>query len=146
MTALENFRGRYVWIMGDDDVPGGNALALSKTFDSFDATLRLAAMTDQTDDFRDYITATQKMRAYKGKIEGGTVPAPKAAPAREPRKESSAPKPVMRPAPAPAVPPAPEARETASPSPANGSGLLAVVAIVVLSIAAIGLAIALLLK
>src|SRR5690349_16587670 len=44
-------------------------LAISKTFDSFDATLRLAAMTDQTEDFRDYITATQKMRAYRGKIE-----------------------------------------------------------------------------
>ncbi len=125
---------------------GGNALALSKTFDSFDATLRLAAMTDQTDDFRDYITATQKMRAYKGKIEGGTVLAPKAAPAPEPRKERPPPKPVMRPAPAPVLPPAPEAREAASPSPANGSGLLAVVAIVVLSIAAIGLTIALLLK
>ena len=35
-------------------------LAIAKTFDSFDATLRLAAMTDQTEDFRDYITATQK--------------------------------------------------------------------------------------
>ena len=44
-------------------------LSIAKTFDSFDATLRLAAMTDQTEDFRDYITQTQKMRAYRGKIE-----------------------------------------------------------------------------
>ncbi|HEX5129173.1 MAG TPA: serine/threonine-protein kinase, partial [Usitatibacter sp.] len=43
---------------------------LAKTFDSFDATLRLAAMTDQTEDFREYISQTQKMRAYKGRIEG----------------------------------------------------------------------------
>src|SRR4029079_4520676 len=48
-------------------------LAISKTFDSFDATLRLAAMTDQTEDFRDYITVTQKMRAYRGKIESGPL-------------------------------------------------------------------------
>jgi len=44
------------------------AVPLAKTFDSFDATLRLAAMTDQTEDFRDYITQTQKMRALSGKV------------------------------------------------------------------------------
>src|SRR5688500_6257688 len=55
-------------------------LPIAKTFDSFDATLRLAAMTDQTDDFRDYITATQKMRAYRGKIESTSPLAPKPAP------------------------------------------------------------------
>ena len=42
----------------DDDT---KPLALNKTFDSFDATMRLAAMTDQVDDFKEYITATQKM-------------------------------------------------------------------------------------
>ena len=40
------------------------------TADARNATLRLAAMTDQTEDFREYITQTQKMRAYRGKIEG----------------------------------------------------------------------------
>ncbi|HET9580611.1 MAG TPA: serine/threonine-protein kinase, partial [Usitatibacter sp.] len=54
-------------------------IPLAKTFDSFDATLRLAAMTDQTEDFRDYISATQKMRAYRGKVE---TPAPAPAAAR----------------------------------------------------------------
>src|SRR5690606_33042028 len=62
------------------------AVPLAKTFDSFDATLRLAAMTDQTEDFRDYITATQKMRAYKGKIESSSPLAPKPA-APEPPPE-----------------------------------------------------------
>ena len=73
-----------------------------KTFDSFDATLRLAAMTDQTEDFRDYITATQKMRAYRGKIEAGSPLAPKRR-----RRE-----PLGRPAPrlAPAEPDAPTRR------------------------------------
>ncbi len=47
-----------------------NALKLAKQFDSFDATMRLAALTQQTEEFRDYISETQKMRAYKGKIEG----------------------------------------------------------------------------
>lgn len=56
---------------GRDDDPAA-PLPLNKTFDSFDATLRLAAMTNQTEDFRDYITVTQKMRAYKGKIEPGS--------------------------------------------------------------------------
>ena len=46
------------------------ALKLAKQFDSFDATMRLAALTQQTEEFRDYISETQKMRAYKGKIEG----------------------------------------------------------------------------
>ncbi|HEX7607269.1 MAG TPA: serine/threonine-protein kinase, partial [Usitatibacter sp.] len=66
----------------DDDT---KPLALNKTFDSFDATMRLASMTDQVDDFKEYITATQKMRAYKGKIEPGSPLAPKApAPAAAP--------------------------------------------------------------
>src|SRR5688500_16211279 len=60
----------------DDD---GKAVPLAKTFDSFDATLRLAAMTDQTEDFREYITQTQKMRAYKGKIEATSPLAAQAA-------------------------------------------------------------------
>src|SRR5206468_502625 len=47
-------------------------IPLAKTFDSFDATLRLAAMTDQTGEFKEYITQTQKMRAYRGKIEAGS--------------------------------------------------------------------------
>jgi serine/threonine-protein kinase len=128
----------------DDD--SSKALALSKTFDSFDATLRLAAMTDQTEDFRDYITATQKMRAYKGKIEAGTPLAPKAvaaapAPAPAPAEPAKA-KPAPRPAPAPARA---EPEEATSASP-GGSNMLAMAAIVVLAIAAIGLTIALLLK
>ena len=130
------------------DDEAGKALALAKTFDSFDATLRLAAMTDQTEDFRDYITATQKMRAYKGKIESSSplaakpVPAaPAPAPAPAPVAPRTAPEPVKaKPAPRPA-PAAPE------PQAAGGaSNLFAVAAIVVLSLAAIALTIALLLK
>src|SRR3954469_5374484 len=110
---------------------------LAKTFDSFDATLRLAAMTDQTEDFRDYITATQKMRAYRGKIESTSPLAaqPQAAAAAPERRN----KPAFRPA-----PPQPAA---ATPRPASVAGtLVAVAAIVVLAVAAVALAIALLLK
>ncbi len=46
------------------------ALKLAKQFDSFDATMRLAVLMKQTDEFREYISETQKMRAYKGRIEG----------------------------------------------------------------------------
>jgi serine/threonine-protein kinase len=118
----------------DDD---GRPLSLNKTFDSFDATLRLAAMTDQTDDFRDYITATQKMRAYKGKIEPTSPLAnvPKAV------EEKKAPPP---PPPRPVFVPHPVEPELAGGSTA--SNLLAMGAIVVLAIAAIALAVALLVK
>jgi serine/threonine protein kinase len=116
----------------DKDDESGKALALAKTFDSFDATLRLAAMTDQTEDFRDYISATQKMRAYKGKIDPTSPLAAKPAPAEEKR--------------APARP-APAAAAAAARIPAQQStSLLVMVAIVVLAIAALGLTVALLVK
>ncbi len=114
---------------------------LAKTFDSFDATLRLASMTDQTEDFREYITQTQKMRAYRGKIEPGSPLAaqagiaPEPAPPAEERKKT-----VFRSMPqvAPDIPPMPPA--------ATGSNLVAVAAIIVLAIAAVALAVALLIK
>jgi hypothetical protein len=112
----------------------GKALALAKTFDSFDATLRLAAMTDQVDDFRDYITATQKMRAYRGKIESTSPLAASAA--AEARKRS-----IPRPLPPPPVPSADGA--TASTQTSN---FIAIIAIIILSLAAVGLTIALLVK
>jgi serine/threonine-protein kinase len=122
------------------DDEASKALALSKTFDSFDATLRLAAMTDQTEDFRDYITQTQKMRAYKGKIESGPLAAkPAPAPAAEaPKPEAPKPKPAPRPAPAPAPRPGAEG--------AGGANYFAIAAIVVLAVAAIALTVALLVK
>ncbi len=45
-------------------------LKLAKKFDSFDATVKLAAMTNQTEVFEKYITDTKKMRAYTGDISG----------------------------------------------------------------------------
>lgn len=125
----------------DDEV---KAVPLAKTFDSFDATLRLAAMTDQTEDFRDYITQTQKMRAYKGKIESTSplaaqpaVAAPverkPAPPPPEPKKKAPAPAPAM----ASPMPP---------PMDSSGTNLIAVAAIVVLAIAAVALMIALVMK
>ena len=118
----------------DEDV---KAVPLAKTFDSFDATLRLAAMTDQTEDFRDYITATQKMRAYKGKIEATSPLAPKPPPEEKRPAPAAAPREEKRPPPPP------------RPSPAatgGASNLIAVAAIVVLSIAAVALVIALMVK
>jgi serine/threonine-protein kinase len=117
----------------------GKALSLAKTFDSFDATLRLAAMTDQTDDFRDYITSTQKMRAYRGKVEA-TSPLAKAAPTPVAAEKPKA-KPAPRPAPAVARPIGDGTVTTSS-----SSNLVAVAAIVILALAALGLTIALLLK
>jgi serine/threonine protein kinase len=124
---------------------------LAKTFDSFDATLRLAAMTDQTEDFREYISQTQKMRAYKGKIEGPHAAkmqaqgsAPVAAPAPPPAPEKKVERKVQR------VVAVPRAMQMpGDPEPASGgttTNLLAIAAIVVLSVAAIALTVALLVK
>jgi eukaryotic-like serine/threonine-protein kinase len=113
-------------------------LAISKTFDSFDATLRLAAMTDQTDDFRDYITATAKMRAYRGKIEPHSPLA--AAAAKAPTKE--APRvifdnPVLSGTGTNSVP---------APPASNIPNLIAFGAIVILIVAALALTVALFVK
>jgi eukaryotic-like serine/threonine-protein kinase len=135
----------------DDDA---NALALAKTFDSFDATLRLAAMTDQTEDFREYISQTQKMRAYRGRIEANSPLAGQAG-------VTTAPPPAPKP-PAPKPAPAPEKKATqlprveipnpvletqpgASGSSRSSTGFV-VAAIVLLSLAALGLIIALVIK
>ncbi len=117
-------------------------LGIAKTFDSFDATLRLASMTNQTGEFEEYITATQKMRAYRGRIEPGSPLAPAVPPPEKPEEET----PRFRPIPRFASPPA-EAADSAPAFPeSRGSSTPAIVAIVVLSIAAIGLLVALLVK
>ncbi len=127
---------------GEEEV---TPLSLAKTFDSFDATMRLMAQTAQTDDFRDYISETQKMRAYRGKIEPGSPlarqmaptpakPAPAPAPAPAPKKE--APQPLELPLPS-------TGREVGG---STASNLLTIGAIIALSIAAVALLIALLMK
>ncbi len=59
-----------------DDVNESNPLKLAKDFDSFDATVKLAALTNQTSEFDGYISATKKMRAYveKNKSADSIVP------------------------------------------------------------------------
>jgi len=140
-------------------------LAIAKTFDSFDATMRLAAMTDQTDDFKEYISETQKMRAYKGKIEptsplaraaaspAAAAPAPAPAPAPKPAPAEKKPPPKAAKKPEPKPEPAPPVIQIANPSldeaPAASSAvtsMIAIGAIVLLSLAALGLLVALVVK
>jgi hypothetical protein len=47
----------------DADEEVERPLQISKAFDSFNATVKLAALTQQTSEFSDYISTTQKMRA-----------------------------------------------------------------------------------
>ena len=63
----------------DEDDVAGQPLKISKQFDSFSATVKLAAMTQQTAEFREWITETQKMRAFTG-----AAPLPAPAPAAIP--------------------------------------------------------------
>ena len=143
------------------DDENAKALQLAKSFDSFDATLRLASMTNQTDEFKDYISATQKMRAYRGKIEAGSPLAQAPAP---PPVAVAVPVPPPAPVPVPVAAPAPEPERpphrivnspfvTGTPArgreaqPARaGANLIAIGAIVVLSATAIALTIALIVK
>ncbi len=62
-----------------DDVNESNPLKLAKDFDSFDATVKLAALTNQTNEFDGYISATKKMRAYVEKNKSADSLSPEAA-------------------------------------------------------------------
>jgi serine/threonine-protein kinase len=123
-------------------------LSLDKTFDSFDATMRLMAQTDQVDDFKEYISQTQKMRAYKGKIEPGSPLAPAGSGAAKP----AAPAPAAAPKPAPEKKAAPRPVPVEAPASTglvisqNTTNIIAISAIILLALAAVGLMIALLLK
>ena len=123
-----------------EDEPG-KPLQLSKQFDNFDATLRLAAMTNQTDEFKDYITATQKMRAYKGRIEAQPVPQV-VPPARKPEPRQAMGEATIPNPPPVAVKSGPQPPLTPFPEPA--SNMLPLVAIAVLSLIAVVLVVALL--
>jgi serine/threonine-protein kinase len=63
-TQMVRPDGRYSKVEQPTETDA-KALSLARGFDSFDATMKLAAKTAQTDEFRDYITATQKMQAFK---------------------------------------------------------------------------------
>ena len=54
----------------NETVDEAKPLKIAKAFDSFDATIKLAAMTNQTAEFDQYISDTKKMQAYKGAITG----------------------------------------------------------------------------
>ncbi len=65
------------------------ALGLAKNFDSFEATMKLAAMTRQTSEFSQYISDTHKMRAYTGGVEGVLAGNAAASPKRDAKPASS---------------------------------------------------------
>ena len=122
-------------------------IALAKTFDSFDATLRLAAMTDQTEDFREYISETQKMRAYRGKIEATSPLAANKELKKQVEANQQAERRATTAQAASRARPQPMQLPERVPVGSSGtSNLIAVAAIVVLSVAAVALVIALVLK
>lgn len=129
------------------DDESSKPLGIAKGFDSFDATLRLASMTHQTEEFEEYITATQKMRAYRGRIEPGSPLAPAVpAPAPAPEDDPDAEQPLYRPIPRFVAPPPAYLRSGPEFPESSGSNAPAIIAIVILSIAAVGLLVALLVK
>ncbi|MBL8511496.1 MAG: protein kinase, partial [Betaproteobacteria bacterium] len=93
-------------------------LKLNTKFDSFEATMRLAAMTNQTAEFQQYVSETKKMRAYQGATD--------AAPAATSASETAT---QQKPTPAPST----------SNNPRNS--LIPFVVVGVLALAAIALAV-----
>ena len=80
--------GRYQ--KKDESADDAQPLKIAKAFDSFDATLKLAVMTNQTAEFDQYISDTRKMRAYQGAITGplaaqSNATRPSASPTAVPR-------------------------------------------------------------
>ena len=66
----------------NESVDETKPLRIAKAFDSFDATLKLAAMTNQTAEFAKYISDTKQMQAYKGEATTPLAAQPVAASAR----------------------------------------------------------------
>jgi serine/threonine-protein kinase len=126
--------GRYQKDPAEDQ--GAAPFKLASRFDSFGATVRLAALTQQTVEFRGYISETQKMRAYQGRPDeraGAAGDAGAAAPAA--------------PEPARATPTIPRGGGSAGGPPPGPGGPWAVGPLVVLGLLAVavfGLSIALL--
>jgi serine/threonine-protein kinase len=118
---------------------GIEPLKLAKKFDSFAATMRLAALSQQTEEFREYISETQKMRAYTGKIEDSAPPR---------RAATQAPAPA--PKPAPVFVPIPRAGDATNrmlaPAPRDSLPMIPMVALGLLVLAAVSLLIALLVR
>ena len=118
---------------------GVEPLKLAKKFDSFGATMRLAALSQQTEEFREYISETQKMRAYTGKIEDSTPPR---------RAATQAPAPA--PKPAPVFVPIPRAGDVTNrmvgPAARDSLPLIPIVVLGVLVLAVVGLLVALLVR
>jgi hypothetical protein len=146
-------------VIESDTIPIGDGkqeeeakpLAIAKSFDSFDATMRLMAQTGEVDEFREYISQTQKMRAYKGKIESTSPLAPKQpAPVEVVATPAPTPKPRPEPPPEkkapPRAPPMPQAAANGTALASNTSNLIMITAILVLALAAIGLLVALFLR
>jgi len=118
---------------------GVEPLKLAKKFDSFAATMRLAALSQQTEEFREYISETQKMRAYTGKTEDSAPPR---------RAATQAPAPA--PKPAPVFVPIPRAGDATNrmlaPAPRDSLPMIPMVALGLLVLAAVSLLIALLVR
>ena len=125
---------------GDETKP----LKLAKSFDSFDATLKLAAMTNQTGEFGEYISETQKMRAYKGKVTGALSTQPPSAGAGSGRGSSDVGADVTAEMRRPETQHAPDTVAHANPNPPNNLVPLAMIAL--LAAAAVGLLVALIMR
>jgi len=118
---------------------GVEPLKLAKKFDSFGATMRLAALSQQTEEFREYISETQKMRAYTGKIEDSAPP-----------RRAATQVPAPAPKPAPVFVPIPRAGDVTNrmvgPAARDSLPLIPIVVLGVLVLAVVGLLVALLVR
>jgi eukaryotic-like serine/threonine-protein kinase len=119
-----------------DEDKGLEPLKLAKKFDSFAATMRLAALSQQTEEFRQYISETQKMRAYTGQTEDSAPP-----------RRAATPAPPAAPRRTPVFVPIPRAGDVTNrmiaPAPRDSLPMIPIVVLGLLAVAALALSIAL---
>ena len=145
--------GRYQ--KKDEAVEDAKPLKIAKAFDSFDATVKLAAMTNQTAEFDQYISETKKMKAYTGAITGPLGAQPTGTKTREspagttPPSRGSSELPYISPAlsrPSPVSSDTVTRKRIVAPDSSTQSTKIHLVIVVSLAIVALVLAIYLLLK
>jgi serine/threonine-protein kinase len=143
-AAAPTISGRYRQEQSEE--AHATPLKLASQFDSFAATVRLAAMTQQQAEFHGYISETQKMRAYQGRIDAPPPASPAAAaPSAAPGKAAPAPQAAR---PTVTIPRGGDTSRLRAAQAAGGepSALVPMIVLGLLALAALGLAVALLVR
>ncbi len=85
-SEISPIAGRFI---NKEEAEEIKPLKLAKAFDSFDATVKLAALTQQTATFQPYISETRKLRAYTDEVESSLNTKVSSSPVSQPLPASN---------------------------------------------------------